>query len=658
MKARKSIFIAALLLTLSACNHQQSESSASSSWDDSSISSVEEVDINDLINDKNAEGQYGKEDNVNRYPEDPLYDLVLQKKAVLQVNETYVEDFEKDYLYTRIYPISADDEVTYTYQSTGNCKIDGTSLCLKSPGNYQGIYFGGMKFAKNSTYHITFDYKIVVASNDFFFQFRSLSGGVSSDIYTVISGNVGDTGTIDQIFYLKDYSDYQLMLFPRNNKGTLAIDNISITRLNSKPQIRDGKIIGDVKHNQTLRFEYDYFDAENDVEKETKFSWFTSLDQNGKNKTIFNQEDQEITITPEMKGKYIGVSLIPYSMGDDEQCVGDRVDLYTSIPVDDEMYDSNQEIILNYNESFLEDFEEDVGALYNLYGNETEGCEVYVTTNEAYCIDKNKSLYFSSSGSYHHLQFSGIRFASKGIYEISFDYRFLEKGDNFYIQLRSASGDYSHDKYQELTMSEINSETNYSFKGQFALDGYSDYFLMMFPSAKGCKVILDNICIKRLEGSNQVIENVELQVNEKIEENFDDPYNLKFGIDNAQTPSSKITNEAGKVIEGGSLYIESDGSYHCLFINKGLSYSKNATYKISFDYQILSFVDTLYFQLNNGQNTYFKEFGAIDQIGTVQHFEESFTIDEATNYVMQFFPGSQKGTTAIIIDCFVVERIN
>ena len=123
--------------------------------------------------------------------EDELYDLIVNKSKALQVNETYVEDFEKEDLYKRFYPISVSDGASFTYESSPNYSIDGTSLCLRSQGDYAGLTFGGMKFAKNSTYRIKFDYKIITASNDFFFQFRSITGGTPTDIYQTISGNSG-----------------------------------------------------------------------------------------------------------------------------------------------------------------------------------------------------------------------------------------------------------------------------------------------------------------------------------------------------------------------------------------------------------------------------------------------------------------------------------
>lgn len=496
MKKKLNFFC--LLLIIIICSCKTTSPSSSIITNSPSSSSKEEVNINDLIDDSNALGQYSDQDNVNRYPDDPLYDLILQKKAVLQVDETYVEDFEKEFIYTRIYPTSHDQGVTYTYQQSGNCRIDRTSLCLQSPGNYQGIYFGGMKFAANSTYHISFDYKIIVASNDFFFQFRSISGGISSDLYTVISGKSGDQGTIDEIFYLKDYSDYQLMLFPRNEKGTLAIDNLTITRLNSRPQITDVSLLGKLKSNETITFEYEYFDAEGDPEGDTTFYWFTSLDQNGKNKTILSEKSNSLKIDETMKGKYIGISLIPHAQGNDEYCIGERFDFYSDTTVDDIIYE-DQWIRLNELESFTEDFEQDFLEENNLYGWATEGTDAYITMDEQLVIDGKQSLFFHSSGDYRCLQFDGIHFAKGGKYQISFDYRFLQSGENFYVQFRSKSESYSHDKFVQLSDFSINEI--HSFTASFSLDDYDDYYLMMFPSITGCTIIIDNISITRLSNS-------------------------------------------------------------------------------------------------------------------------------------------------------------
>lgn len=311
-------------------------------------------------------------------------------------------------------------------------------------------------------------------------------------------------------------------------------------------------------------------------------------------------------------------------------------------------------IQLDYNEEFVEDFEET-----NVSGKigfiDDVNTSSYITTENP--LTGEGSLYMSSGGSYSPVRFNGIKFQANGIYELTFDYKFISKSEGFFVQMRSDSTDYSHDKYVNIDMSQVEVDQIYHFKVQFALDDCSDYYLMMFPSDTGCELLIDNLKFTRVEGVNVEIVNKELQVGESLEDNFNDYAAFKFGFDYSQTPNSTFTKDEQLIIEGQSLLFESDGNFKCLFINAGLTYTPNATYKVEFDYKIISFVDTAYFQFNNGSNMVFKDFGSMEEIGTVCHFDAELTIDETINYVMQIFPGASEGTTEIIIDNFKITRI-
>lgn len=657
----KKILCLLLILLMVACSNNPNDDNSNkipTEPETPNTSTDEELewDINEMMNDKNALGQYGKLDNENRYPDDEIYELIKNKVAPLKVNETYVEDFEKDDLYKRFYPVSVDDGVAYSYETNNPNSIDGTSLMISSVGNYFGVVFGGMKFAKNSTYKIKFDYKIIDASNDFFFQFRSSAGGVETDIYETISGTSGACGTIERTFYLGDHTDYQVMIFPRNDAGKLVIDNVEFSRLNSKPRIISCTFTGDLNANKTVSYEYLYYDPEGDLEKKTESLWYVSLDKNGKNKELIATNTSSVNITNDMVGKYLAVSLKPISDSGDNNSEGDFYTFYSKNVIGGESVNTGSTINLDFNQSFTEDFERDTNVDGNIYFNDEVNSYSYITSTNP--LSGNRSMYISSSGSYGVVRFGGIKFQANGIYEITFDYKFITKGDNFYIQLRSDSAGYSHDKFFNVDMSQVTVNQKYQFKGQFALDSFSDYYLMMFPSAKGYELVLDNLKIKRIEAVNTEVTNKELNVGEYIEENFDNLSALKIGLDNSQTPNSKTTEDSDLIISGGSLYFESAGGYKCLYINKGIKYVANASYKVEFDYKVLSFVDTLYFQFNANGSTVFTQFGGFNQVGTVNHFEHTFKLGNMTNYVIQIFPGSSLSTSKVIIDNLKITRIS
>lgn len=615
----------------------------------------DEWNVNEMMNNPDAMGQYSEKNNVNRYPEDELYDLIVAKIAALNVHETYVEDFEQEDLYKRFYPITIDEGASFSYETDPVYNIDGTSLCLKSEGDYNGIVFGGMKFAKNSTYKVRFDYKIVTASNDFFFQFRSSAGGVETDIYETITGNSGDTGTFEKVFFLGDHTDYQVMLFPRDNEGAIVIDNVEFTRLNSKPRIISCNFTGELSVGSTVGYDYIYYDFEGEEEKSIEIKWYVSLDRNGKNKELIAENADFISITEDMRGKYLAVSIRPTSGSDDDFAKGDVFTYYTETVIGGEEVSVGSTIHLDYNEEFMEDFEQDTNVSGNIYFHDDDTTHSYITTQNP--LSGEHSLYISSTGAYSAVKFDGIDFQANGIYEVSFDYKFLSKGENLYIQMHSDSTDYSHDKFVNIDMSQVEVNQTYQFKTQFALDGFSDYYLMLFPSNTGCELFIDNLKVTRVEGANIEIVNKELQVGESIEDNFDDYASLKFGFDYSQTPNSAFTKDEQLAIEGQSLIFESDGNFKSLYINKGLAYTPNAKYKVEFDYKIISWVDTAYFQLNNGSNIVFKQFGSAQEMGKVCQFNAAFTIDETANYIMQIFPGSSEGTTKIVIDNFKITRI-
>ena len=656
MKKINKLFLTILLL--SSCSNTSSsisDSKISSITNESttSISSSEEFNPLDYLNDDNANGYYDKENsNNNRIPDDELYNKILDQKRELQVNETYIEDFEKDFLDSKLYVHTVEEGVISELRNTGNASIDNTSLYIKSNGNYKGVILGGMKFSKYATYKVEFDYKILKASNDFFFQFRTPEGGTINDIYTVISGASGTSGHQEFSVDLKGYNDYYIMLFPRNEAGTISFDNIKITRLNSKPIALSGNIVGDLDVNEKVEVDYYYFDSENDKEGKSEINWFVCLNNQGVNKRYLNIHTKELTITSNMKGYYLGCDVIVKTEGNDPQSEGNKLTIFSNNSVGSESKNLNDFIKLRENESFIEDFEEDYSEAKNIYFNHEINTNSYLDTE---AISGNYSLRIKNNGNFGATIFSGLRIDSRGIYKVEFDYKFIQKSNIFYTQFRTPSGSTLDDVPASLLMDNVQVNEVGHFESIFGLGAFSDYYLMVFPGHDPVEVVIDNLKITRMKGYHVIVENVELNVGDKISEDFNDLTSLKIGLDYSQVPNSKTIDTDG--IEGGSLYFESSGSYKCLFINKGLTYTPNATYKISFDYKIISFVDTLYFQLNNNISTTYKEFGGANEVGNVNKFSGEFVVGDNVNYVMQIFPGGQSGVTSMLIDNLIIERI-
>lgn len=86
---------------------------------------------------------------------------------------------------------------------------------------------------KKATYKVTFKYKILRSTqSDGFVSFfaRSNTGDVPSDAgLKTFTGKAGDTGTIESVFTLQDYSDY-VLVWCFHKDAAVAIDDIVITK--------------------------------------------------------------------------------------------------------------------------------------------------------------------------------------------------------------------------------------------------------------------------------------------------------------------------------------------------------------------------------------------------------------------------------------------
>lgn len=170
---------------------------------------------------------------VERIPADPDYLKLASRRSALEIGESYTETFDRgSFLDTKLFPVRTNGKTTATVSSdnafTGS---EGNALRFDSETPYGGVYLAGMKFVKNAKYRVEMDYNVISASNQFFFQFRSLSGGVASDVYLALpTANVG-VNKLDGYVILKDYSDYEIMIFcGSEGNGAIAIDNIKLTR--------------------------------------------------------------------------------------------------------------------------------------------------------------------------------------------------------------------------------------------------------------------------------------------------------------------------------------------------------------------------------------------------------------------------------------------
>lgn len=146
---------------------------------------IEIPTLADLLNDPLAVGVFNTTPNTNRFPLDPEWLKVTTRRLPLLAGQKYLETFEGDYFDTRLYPIPLSSSVTVEITEEVTKSIDGNSVYMNSAGNYAGFRFSGMRFTGGASFTLTLDYKILKASNDFIVQFRSPTGGVEADKFTL-----------------------------------------------------------------------------------------------------------------------------------------------------------------------------------------------------------------------------------------------------------------------------------------------------------------------------------------------------------------------------------------------------------------------------------------------------------------------------------------
>jgi hypothetical protein len=376
------------------------------------------------------------------------------------------------------------------------------------------------------------------------------------------------------------------------------------------------------------------------------------MDQMGKNKQLIAENISSLQLTEDMSGKYIICQVTPISTGTTAtNNIGNIVNVVSNrVPGDAA---SQVKINLEAGESFTEDFESDTDVINNIIFNEHDGGNAYIKE-----VENNKALYIESNIGYSGISFEGITLLKNQVYNLSFDYKILGMPNNIYVQARTLTGWVEHDKYYDISLESKTLETTYHFEGTFGLDGYEDYYFMIFFGSEPGSIVIDNLRVESTGETNFNVESVELAVGESIFETFDDDARY-LGFDFSQVPNSGYTNDSETSISGESLFFESAGNYLCLFINNGLIYTENAVYRIEFDYRILTFVDTMYVQLNGGSfGNVFTEFGSLSEVNEVNHFSYDFELSNTTNYIIQVFPGASSGNTKIVIDNIKIIRIS
>lgn len=190
--------------------------------------------INDLLGDLILQGVYNENvPEVERVPLDPDYVKLITRRESLMLGESYTETFDRgDFLDTKLFPVRSTQGVTASISDeNGFVGSTGRTLCFETPLPFGGVYLAGMQFVAGARYKIEMDYNIISESNVFYFQFRSYSAGSESDVYVTLPTSGTGVGKLVADVTLKNYSDYEIMLFcGEQGGGKIAVDNIKLSR--------------------------------------------------------------------------------------------------------------------------------------------------------------------------------------------------------------------------------------------------------------------------------------------------------------------------------------------------------------------------------------------------------------------------------------------
>lgn len=657
--------------------------------------------FSDLTDDELALGQYYDGLNKYRIPEDVAWNKLQNRLNILSFNESYVETFENSFLDSKIFPYKSDKGASFQFIDENI--INDKSLLINSSGNYKGVFFNGMKFANNGLYKVSIDYKVIEGNTDFFVQFRSLTKGSVSDVFMNIQGD--KEGSYETTLLLKDYSDYEIMIFPREEALIWHIDNLTITRLpNETSKTTSGEIpkkgyvldtFGDPAN---APFNLDFAQVPNSklISNELaiegtslllessggyngaylvpNFKWtekakylitfnykilefsdtiYFQLNENGggtdnlfKEFGAHNEINEvktfEWEVTLDENDNYIG-QIFP----------GNNLDL-TKVVIDnlkiERLEDEETDVP---NQTLFEDDFDNGQRLFNLDPSQTPNSKIIDDG-----ID-NKSLYFESSGSFATLfLLPNFNWTKNATYSLTFDYQLISFIDTVYFQLNGGGG--SNVIFKEFgQVDELNKVKQFSW--EFTLGNYDDHLIQIFPGSEtgDTSLLIDNIRLELLPDDVSKTTSGEISEGDYIFESFGDLDNSPFTLDLDPVPNSLII-DTEDAIKGNSLLFESPGNYNTMYLVPKFKWTPNASYLITFDYKVLDFVDTIYFQLNDnggGTGNLFKEFGSHDDIGDIKTFSWEVTLGNNNLYLGQFFPGGSSGTTKVIIDNLKIERL-
>ncbi len=604
----------------------------------------------------------------------------VPKEFLLEIGESYVEEFD-DSLDKERQLLCWEMGITNNYMYTNN---SNNVLKLSTASTFAGVEFSGIKFARDGSYKISFDYKFNSIPDIMYVQMRS---SIDDIFYTASTDcEVGEVLSFSKVFSLSNVDDYYLQIFNGATVMDVEIDNLMIERLENFVQ----------EFNENFNSETDvsvYFtDSEGG-----QLSYTETLPNGGDGSALLIKATKQYSgICFEMNAKKnslyyvsfnirvlknigtmfikVGETSIPlyaptgynglcganikmtdnvlliFSDSFDHEFIIDNFKCVEVAGYGDTDYSFNsktQATILADGETFIDDID---GVAQSSY--DVDSGALTFTSKEGEAIN-NRSLVFESNvvyGKFYIL--NSVAFETGKTYSLEFDYRIVDLGDTFYVKF--------FDGGSELQFGSIETKGQVCrLKFVFTVQDLTSPNAPLIRIMKGGtnnynKIIIDNIKISyakpvyELNGKQTL---TSLNKGETYLDDIEDVAKINYGIDGATI--TVIEDEQS--IVGKSIKFTSSSAYGKVYLLNTVNFIVGKTYTIEFDYKVLKNGDTFYFTFYDGGNEV--EFGGDVGINQVARFTYTFTVGQTVTVNAPFFrlmKGNTNNQSDIVIDNFKI----
>ena len=257
------------------------------------------------------------------------------------------------------------------------------------------------------------------------------------------------------------------------------------------------------------------------------------------------------------------------------------------------------------------------------------------------------SLKITKTASWQGADFTGIRFAAGGSYQVSFDIKLLSgsAGQAFATFSSAANG-----TFQDVGNTVSVTETTTRFNALYALKDFDDYFLNLSFSDPSCVFVIDNVKIERILPALNLT-----AVGAKYEQNFDE--------------AGLTTDTLGYFVpDNSTLSLVDNGNGKALQINKTAQWSgmkmQNAklsalgTYRIVFDVKLVAGSNgNMYATCSSAANGSYQDVGhGIAPTAEWKTLTLDYTLKDFDDYFFNF--SFWDGAAVVQIDNFSITRLS